>query len=96
MKDADVFRSNPDFIFREIAGEYILVPVGKAAERFSGLAALNGTGRFLWELLSRERTFRELYVALAAEYDLTEEAGRQDAADFLRLALSQNAVLACG
>ena len=95
MNDSDVFCANPDFVYRQIAGEYILVPVGRAAERFSGLASLNKTGLFLWELLGQERTFRQLATALAKEYELTEDASCQDVADFLNLAMSKGIVLRC-
>ncbi|MCD8381762.1 MAG: PqqD family protein [Clostridiales bacterium] len=95
MNDSDVFCANPDFVYREIAGEYILVPVGKAAERFSGLASLNQTGLFLWKLLEQERTFHQLSAALAKEYELTDEMSCQDVADFLNLAISKGVVLRC-
>ena len=87
------FRANPDLIAREIAGEYILVPTGKTAETFNGLASVNATGAFLWRLLAQGRTVRELSEALAAEYELTPEQSAGDVADFLRPALERGLVL---
>ncbi len=95
MNDSDVFCANPDFVYREIIGEHILVPVGKASRGFSGLASLNKTGLFLWKLLGQERTFHQLSAALAKEYELTEEESSQDVANFLNLAMSKGAVLRC-
>ncbi len=95
MNSSDVFCANPDFVYREIAGEFILVPVGRTAEQFSGLASLNQTGLFLWKLLEQKRTLRQLSMALAEEYELTQEESLQDVTDFLDLALSKGVVLRC-
>ena len=95
MERSDIFCANPDFVYREIAGEYILVPVGRAAERFSGLASLNQTGLFLWQLLGEKQTVQQLSAALAEEYGLTGEVSCQDVTDFLDLALSKGIVLRC-
>ena len=88
-----VFCANPEFVCREIAGEMILVPNGKAAYDFNGLASVNSTGAFLWKLLERERTFQELCAAFAREYDLTDGQSAEDVSGFLRQALMKNMVL---
>ena len=41
---------------REIAGEYILIPVGAAALEFQGIMTLNESGLFLWRMLQEECT----------------------------------------
>lgn len=88
-------RTNPDFITREIAGEFILVPVGKAAQTFNGIASLNETGLFLWKLLEEGRTREELYDCLAKEYELTAEEGKQDVDEFLEPAIREHIILQC-
>ena len=37
-----------DFLLREVAGCYVVVPVGKATVDFNGMLNLNDTGAFLW------------------------------------------------
>ncbi|MCD8020793.1 MAG: PqqD family protein [Clostridiales bacterium] len=95
MKDTDTFRANPEFLSREVAGEFILVPTGKTCLQFNGVATLNQTGAFLWELLKRERTVLELGKSLAEKYGLTEEQGVEDAMEFLAGAQEQQAVIPC-
>ena len=85
-------QTNPDFVAREVAGEFILVPVGNAAVNFNGLASLNATGRCLWQMLSEPRTFSELCYAFAEEYELTQEQASADVSDFVTLALSRDLV----
>lgn len=88
----DTFQVNRDFLVREIAGEFILIPTKQAALQFNGLAALNETGAFLWNLLQEPRTVPELARPLAETYGLTEEESRRDVEDFLALALSRELV----
>lgn len=42
-----------DFIVREIAGDYIVVPTGEEALKFNGLITLNEVGAFLWKKIGR-------------------------------------------
>ena len=76
-------RATKDAIKRVIAGETVLVPTGRLAERFQGLISLNETGAFIWDELSGDRTEDELRRALLEEYDTTEECAARDLALFL-------------
>ena len=95
MDDKVQFQRNPEYIYREVAGESVLVPTGKAAESFFGIASINSTGAFLWKVLERERSFGELREIFAREYELEEDRSRQDVTDFIEEALSRNMVLRC-
>lgn len=72
-----------DFIVRDIAGEFILVPVG-AAVRFNGLITMNAVGQFLFQLLQEERTLEELARSVTAEYDVSYETACADCEEFLQ------------
>lgn len=80
------YQANPDYLYRALAGEHILVPTGPAARQFNGLVTLNETGAFLWRLLERRRTRDELVAALAREYEATEVQVGGDVDGFLALA----------
>ncbi|MCD7818438.1 MAG: PqqD family protein [Lachnospiraceae bacterium] len=96
LKEKKLYQANPEYIFREIAGESILVPTGKTALQFSGMGAMNRTAVFLWKLLKEEHTCADLSKKFAQEYDLTEEQSRQDVTDFLEAAQTHNAVVSVG
>ena len=72
-----------DFVLREIAGEYIVIPTGEKALKLNGLITLNETGVFLWRLLQSGARKEELLSALTAEFDVEEEQARADIDDFL-------------
>ena len=73
-----------DFIMREIAGEYILVPVGAAAAKFNGLITMNELGQFIFNLLSEDCTIVQLAEKITAEYDVSLETAASDAQAFLQ------------
>ena len=75
----------PGFVIRQIAGEVIAVPAGPAARRLSGLAALNETGHFLFELLQTEQTEESLLQAMLETYDIDADTARADIDEFLAL-----------
>ena len=95
MTESDRFRINPDFIYREIAGESLLVPTGKAAENFFGIASINEAGAYLWQLLEQERSVEELKKLLSGKYDLEEDQSLRDVTEFLEDAVKGNMVMRC-
>ena len=40
-------KTSNEFIMREIAGEYVLVPIGKRALTFQGLVTMNEVGALI-------------------------------------------------
>ena len=73
-----------ELIKREIAGDTILVPVGKSVYDSNGLFMLNELGAFIWGLLPTVESEGEICEAVLAEYDASAEAVKQDVADFLQ------------
>lgn len=72
-----------ELLKREIAGETILIPVGKTVYDSHGLFAVNELGAFLWDLLPEARDEEALVKAVLAEYEVTEEVARRDITEFL-------------
>lgn len=83
------YRVKDDFLLREIAGEAILVPVGKSAEQLNGMLSLNGTFCFLWKLFQEPRTIQEAVLAAAEQYDGAAEQMERDITDFVGESLRQ-------
>lgn len=71
------------FLLREVAGNYIVMPVGAAAERLNGMIKLNETSAFLFRVLERGTDEQGLISALLAEYDVDEDTAKQDVHTFL-------------
>lgn len=63
-----VFRANPDFLLREVAGEAVLIPVGEAGVFENSVISLNDTCSFLWKLFQEPRTEEEVIAEAKTEY----------------------------
>jgi len=72
-----------ELIKREIAGETILIPVGKTVYETNGMFALNELGTFIWDRLEQTENQEELVRAVMEEYEVDEETVRQDVEEFL-------------
>lgn len=77
------YRANSHFISREIAGEFILVPIGPMALKIHGMIALSESGQLLWGKLQNDCTEQELLEALMKEYEVDQDTAREDVRAFL-------------
>ena len=67
-----------DFIVREIAGDYIVVPTGEEALKFNGLITLNEVGAFLWKRLEEDIELEALVEAVCEEYEVDRSTAEND------------------
>ena len=72
-----------ELVKRDIAGDTILVPVGKTVYDSNGLFILNELGGFLWDRLETANSEEELLEAILDEYEVTEETAKKDLRIFL-------------
>ena len=71
------------FILREVAGNFIVVAVGKMAKNFNGMINLNQTGALLWRKMQEGSDVEGLKNALLAEYEIDEVTAEKDAKAFI-------------
>jgi len=72
-----------DFVLRDIAGDLLLIPAGKAALDLNGMLTLNEVGGEIWRLLPEVKDEEELVRRLLDLYEVEETELRKDVADFL-------------
>ena len=72
-----------ELVKRDVAGDIILVPVGKTVYDSNGLFVLNELGEFLWDRLETADSEEALLRAVLEEYEVTEEIAREDIRKFL-------------
>ncbi|MFQ9516152.1 MAG: PqqD family protein [Eubacterium sp.] len=72
------------FILRNVAGNNVVVPIGKATIDFNGMMSLNDTGAFLFKKLIEGITREELIRAVMEEYQIEEELATKDVDDFIK------------
>lgn len=72
-----------ELVKRDVAGDIILVPVGKTVYDSNGLFVLNELGEFLWDRLETADSEEALLREVLEEYEVTEEIAREDIRKFL-------------
>lgn len=72
-----------DFVLREIAGDMLLVPRGKAALDLNGMLTLNEVGAEIWNMLPEVETQEEIVSRLVKLYEADPEQIKNDVSEFL-------------
>ena len=80
------------FLLKEVAGTFVIVPVGENLIDFSAMITVNETGSFLWQHLKNETTVEELAEKLTKEYDIDFETAKADTQDFVNI-LKENKII---
>ncbi len=76
-------KTNKNFILRNIAGEAILIPTGKAATEFNGMINLSEVAAFIWEHLDACADLSELADQIVAEFEVDKATALTDAQQFI-------------
>jgi len=71
------------FILREVAGNFIVVPVGHKTIDFNGIVTLNKTGAFIWSILENDVTFDEIMNELQQKFSLDYDLLKLDLNEFI-------------
>jgi hypothetical protein len=80
------------FAKREIAGSYIVVPVGNDLSGFNGMITLNESGSFFWDCFKKDITIDDAVKLVTAEYDVDENRARADVEKFVKLLKDNNLI----
>lgn len=72
-----------EFILREVADEYILIPTGKTTEEFNGMITLSETAAFIYEHIEEAKTLEDLIEMITNEYEVDKQTALQDAYVFI-------------
>ena len=72
-----------DYVLRQAAGAWVVLPIGEEAVNFSGMIKLNDSGVILWRVLEQGGDKPELVDALTKEYNVSFEQAETDVDEFL-------------
>lgn len=87
LQEKKKYRINPDFILREIAGEYTIIPTGGNNVFSNAVMAPNETAVFLWEAFQQPSTIQDVVVEAMQKYDATEEQIYKSISNFVKQSL---------
>lgn len=73
-----MYRRNEEYLLRQIAGEYFIIPTGKAASKMTGMITFSETSAFIWELLQTPKTMDELVEKTVQTYEISTPHAQAD------------------
>jgi hypothetical protein len=77
------YRKSSNLVFRQIADEYVLVPIHHDVADMEAVYTVGGVGVRMWELLDGERDGHTILEQILEEYDVTSEEAQADLVEFL-------------
>lgn len=72
-----------NFILRQVAYNWVVLPFGAENLNFNGMLTLNETGALLWKALEQSGDRETLADALTAEYAVDRDTALSDVDEFL-------------
>ena len=73
-----------NFVLRQVADTWVVLPVGQASVDFNGMLTLNESGAILWRALEQGGDRDALADALLAEYEVDRATALADVDAFLK------------
>jgi Coenzyme PQQ synthesis protein D (PqqD). len=80
------------FMLREVAGQWIVVPLGERVVEFSGIMTLSESGAELWRKMEQSTTQKELIDTILSEYNVDEETAKEDVLEFVNKLKDKNLI----
>ncbi len=77
-------RQSDSVVARQIAGQWLLIPIHGTAADLQKIFTLNETSAAIWSLLAEPTTFDRLVSRLREEFAAPEEVIAKDAEEFIR------------
>ena len=89
-----IMRVKDQLVLREIAGQYIIVPVMERVKEVPSMVYISSSAAYLWQHMEgREFTLDELVDLIISKYkNVTREKAKEDIITFLQI-LARNNIL---
>ena len=71
------------FALRQVAGNWVVLPLAESTLDFSGMLTLNESGLMLWHLLEKGSTPEQLAEALVEEYGVDFDRALADVNEYV-------------
>lgn len=87
-------RLKENFVLRQIAETWVVLPLAEETVNFSGMLTLNESGAMLWKLLEAGADRSTLIQTLTSEYTVSAEQAKNDVDEYLNKLIGAGCVVA--
>ena len=78
LKEEADMKAKTGFVLRNIAGEYVLMPINENITKFNGTLLMSEVAAFVWEKLKNPVSRQDLLTAILDEYEIDEATASSD------------------
>ena len=78
-----IYKTKGTYVLRQIAGEYLAVPISNEAGDDANIVILNPVSQIIWGKLETGATFDEILDVVTSEFDVSKEEATKDIKEFL-------------
>ena len=78
-----IYKIKGSYVLRQIAGEYLAVPISNEAGDDANIVILNPVSQIIWGKLENGATFNEILDVVTTEFDVSKENATADIKEFL-------------
>lgn len=71
-------KKKEEFVTRDIAGDYVMMPVGETALKFNGLIMGNAVSAFIWENIENVENSDEMAKLICENFEVDFETAKKD------------------
>ena len=86
-------KTNPSYKYREIAGEYYLIPTGAAAEKSAIPLELTETAAWIWTRIEQDTSKEDIISLMTEDYDVDIEQAKRAVEQFVVILLDQGMIM---
>lgn len=72
------------FVLRQVAGTWVVLPLKHGTVNFNGVIRLNGSGALLWQCLEQGGDRQALVKTLTDRYNVSHDQADADVEEFLQ------------
>lgn len=87
-----VLKPRGKFVFRDIAGESILVPVRGGVSEMDSIFTLNETGAMIWKGIEAGRPVGKIVQTLQTDFEIETSEAEREVREFLDLLIERRLI----
>ena len=81
--DNRIYKTKGTYVLRQIAGEYLAVPISNEAGDDANIVILNPVSQVIWNKLENGASFNEISEVVTTEFEVSKEEATADIKEFL-------------
>ena len=90
-----MLRVKDKLILREIAGNWVVIPVGTRIVEFNSIISLNESGALLWKCLTLGAEAEALVQELISKYGIDKTSALADVNNFINMVIDKGFIQVC-